>query len=770
MGVDLPFEENQLLAGTYRIIRLIGEGGMGAVYEAKHTRLPRRFAVKVLFPHVAAHSEAVDRFKQEAMITSELGHPHIVDVVDFNFTSEGQAYLVMEYLEGENLEERLEQEKRLPLKKVEAILTQTASALDAAHKRGIIHRDLKPQNLFLCNNGQQEEDYLKVLDFGISKVRGSNAVHTRTHIVIGTPWYMSPEQARGRASSVDHRTDMFAMGTMLYEMLSGTPPFMGETPDAVLYQVVHEEPEALSGLRDDVTWTLQEVVRKAMAKKPEDRYDTMSELAREFTKAIDPWEKAIAKGLEDVQTTPGVEMDEPEEEATIPEIDLAGMNQAAESLDSGTEDEEFDAYATIKDDSGFRAQEEIRKELAKRAAARDNGSGLLAQPTVQDDSGLFAQPPPQDNSGLHAQPPPQDNSGLHAQPPPQDNSGPHTQPPPQDNSGLYQYPPAVMVDLNASLGSDAGLGGGVAPVSYGGDAASSPGQAVPSPTAAMPQVRKTTLSTSAGEDIRRRQSFLPVALGAGFAAVLLGVVLYVVLRGEFEEATPLETITINAPPSAVPRERPAEKAPPTEVVKPAPRPHRRPHRKRRRPERLRKTLNAAQIKESITAIKGKVQACANRYRVPGLAPVEFQIRPDGTPGKVKVQGFLASTPTARCIEAAARTVRFPPFRGPAFARTYPFMLTPSANARPLARLNKKHIRDGMHGASGWVRMCLKRHKVKEQVMVQVTIATTGQVSRARIKGKRAGTPSGHCIQRAVRQARFPVFRGAPLTITYPYLP
>ncbi len=728
---ELPFEEHQLLAGTYRIVRLIGEGGMGAVYEAKHTRLPRRFAVKVLFPHVAQHQEAVERFRQEAMITSELGHPHIVDVVDFNTTEDGMPYLVMEYLEGENLEDRLEREQRMPLATVVSILSQTASALDAAHKRGIIHRDLKPQNLFITNNGEDQQDYVKVLDFGISKVRGSNAVHTRTHIVIGTPWYMSPEQARGKASSVDHRTDMFAMGSMLYEMLSGSPPFMGETPDAVLYQVVHEEPEALTAMRDDVTWALQEVVRKAMAKKPDDRFDTMSELAREFTRVIDPFEKAIAKGLEDVKTTPGSLMDEPEEEATIPEIDLAGLDLASGELDAA-DDEELDAYATIKDDSGVRIQEEIARELARRAAEEAAA---------------------QDSSGLHAMPQAH-GSGLHAEPP-------------RHTTGPVQTP-AVVVDLNASLGSEPGLeGAGPAPV-YDGAAASSPGYP-PSPTAALPQARKTTLSTSAGEDIRRRQSILPVALGAGFAAVLLGVVLYVVLQGGGgEDNKAPETITIKAPPS-LPREN--AEARPAQAPEVAPQAKPRKHaRKRRRPDRRRKTLTTSQIKESIRAIKPKVKACANRYRVLGLAPVEFEIRPDGRPGKVQVKGFLANTPTARCLEAAARTVRFPSFRGPSFARTYPFKLAPSANARPKARLSKKNIRDGMQGASGWVRMCLKRHGIKRRVMVQVTIAPKGQVTRARVKGKHANTPAGNCIRRAVRQARFPVFRRAALTITYPYLP
>jgi serine/threonine-protein kinase len=275
----------QVLAGTFRVEKVIGGGGMGEVYEAAHTRLPRRLAIKALYAHVATDADAVDRFQQEAWITSELGHPHIVTVCDFNHTPEGLPYIVMELLEGENLEERLQQVGRLALPKVGDILTQAASALQAAHERGIVHRDLKPQNLFLARHGEQD-DYVKLLDFGISKVRSSRSIMTHSHIIIGTPWYMAPEQARGRGDQVDRRADIFATGVMLYEMIAGQKPFTGDTPDAVLYQVVHEEPLPLRVLRPEVPLEVEQVVQRAMAKDPFVRFDTMLELAASFNRAI----------------------------------------------------------------------------------------------------------------------------------------------------------------------------------------------------------------------------------------------------------------------------------------------------------------------------------------------------------------------------------------------------------------------------------------------------------------------------------------------------
>ncbi len=274
----------QVLSGSYQVQKLIGEGGMGAVYEATHVRLPRRLAVKVLDLGQDPNPETMERFKQEAWITNDLKHPHIVNVCDFNKTPDGTPYFVMELLDGEDLESRLKRIGRFALDKVASILTQTASALEAAHNRGVVHRDLKPQNLYLVQHGD-ESDHVKILDFGISKVKSGNTM-TQQRTVIGTPYYMSPEQARGLSSMVDRRTDVFAMGVLLYEMIAGVQPFVGNSAEAILYQVVHEDPTPLSELRAEVNRELEAVVSRAMAKSPEDRFPGMKALALAFVKAL----------------------------------------------------------------------------------------------------------------------------------------------------------------------------------------------------------------------------------------------------------------------------------------------------------------------------------------------------------------------------------------------------------------------------------------------------------------------------------------------------
>jgi eukaryotic-like serine/threonine-protein kinase len=270
----------KILQGTYKVERLIGEGGMGCVYEASHTRVRRRFAIKVLAGAVARDAEAVARFRREAEITSELGHPNIVEVIDFNATEDGSPYLVMELLQGEALDRRLASQPRLPLAEVQAILDQAASALHAAHQHQIVHRDLKPQNIFLQQGPRGEQ--VKILDFGISKVLGSTSLMTGAFTLMGTPGYMSPEQAEGRNDQIDARTDVFAMGIILYEMLAGRPPFLGQTVPAILFQVVHQAPPDLKSLRPDLPYGVVAAVARAMSKSREERHSDIVELSQEF--------------------------------------------------------------------------------------------------------------------------------------------------------------------------------------------------------------------------------------------------------------------------------------------------------------------------------------------------------------------------------------------------------------------------------------------------------------------------------------------------------
>src|SRR3982751_6219445 len=222
-------EPGTLIGGTYRIVRHIGSGGMGEVYEATHERLAHRYAVKFLHPGVREHPEALPRFMREAQVTSRLRHPGIVSVVDFNTLPDGTAYLVMEYLEGESLGTLLARTGPLPLARVVEITDQLSAALTAAHAQGVVHRDMHPQNVFIVPAARGERERVKILDFGISKIASISQKITGTAAVLGTPQYMSPEQAEGKTEQLDAASDQFSLGAIVYEMLTGRAAFSGET-------------------------------------------------------------------------------------------------------------------------------------------------------------------------------------------------------------------------------------------------------------------------------------------------------------------------------------------------------------------------------------------------------------------------------------------------------------------------------------------------------------------------------------------------------------
>ena len=207
-------DAGHLLGGTYRLEREIGRGGMGEVYLATHARLPGRYAVKLLLPELAENREAFTRFCREAEIMSELRHPNIVQIFDFNIAPDGRPYFVMEYLEGRDLEARLASGP-LPLAAVVRIVNAVASALAAAHAHGVVHRDLKPSNIFLATINGQTDELVKVLDFGISKIRSAPQHIVSSTNMLGTPPYMAPEQVRGHVDAVDGRTDQFALGVIV---------------------------------------------------------------------------------------------------------------------------------------------------------------------------------------------------------------------------------------------------------------------------------------------------------------------------------------------------------------------------------------------------------------------------------------------------------------------------------------------------------------------------------------------------------------------------
>src|SRR4051812_27617714 len=275
-------ETGTLLGGTYRIVRHIGSGGMGEVYEATHARLAHRYAVKFLHPGMRDHPEALPRFMREAQVTSRLRHPGIVSVVDFNTLPDGVAYLVMEYLEGEPLGKVLARTGPLPLPRVVDITDQLSSALTAAHLEGVVHRDMHPQNVFVMPAVGGQAERVKILDFGISKIASISQKITGMAAVLGTPQYMSPEQAEGKIDQLDAASDQFSLAAIVYEMLTGRAAFSGGTLASVAYQVVHAAAAPIRDFRPELPRELDQVLSRALAKDQKARFPSVSEFALHF--------------------------------------------------------------------------------------------------------------------------------------------------------------------------------------------------------------------------------------------------------------------------------------------------------------------------------------------------------------------------------------------------------------------------------------------------------------------------------------------------------
>ena len=278
-------EENLVgttLLGRYSITRKIGQGGMGAVYEATHTLIGKRVAVKVLLDKYARKEQVVARLEQEARLASSIGHEHIIDITDFGLTEDGRTFVVMEFLEGESLAELLNREGPLPEARIVDIAWQIASALGAAHAKGIVHRDVKPDNVFLLR--RKDKDFVKVVDFGISKSMRSSDVGeedsprlTQTGMVLGTPLYMSPEQARGD-EELDARIDVYALGVIMYELATGRVPFTGTNYLAIISQVLNDEAPRPRASRPELSDEFENVILKALAKDRADRYQSTAEI------------------------------------------------------------------------------------------------------------------------------------------------------------------------------------------------------------------------------------------------------------------------------------------------------------------------------------------------------------------------------------------------------------------------------------------------------------------------------------------------------------
>jgi eukaryotic-like serine/threonine-protein kinase len=263
--------------GGYRILRRIGEGGMGLVYEARHSSLGRRVAVKFLHPESSHKEELKKRLYYEARLMAQSRHKNVTDVQGIGALDGQFPYLMMEYLEGEPLSGLLERERRLPVHEAIPIFLQLLDGVGAVHRQGIVHRDLKPANLFLSPG--KAGYVVKLLDFGVAERLGERPRRALTEDISGTPHYMAPEQGQGRDAEIDMRSDLYAVGVMLYETLCGVLPFFGPSVSSVLIGHITEAPPRPRTLNPALHPRLEEVILKALAKRREDRFQRTSEMA-----------------------------------------------------------------------------------------------------------------------------------------------------------------------------------------------------------------------------------------------------------------------------------------------------------------------------------------------------------------------------------------------------------------------------------------------------------------------------------------------------------
>jgi serine/threonine protein kinase len=274
--VEEPSHIGQVLDKRYVVEALIARGGMGIVYRCRHQLIDRKFAVKIIRASMAHLPDAPRRFLIEAKAASTIGNEHIIDVVDYGTLADGSAYLVMELLEGVPLSEVIAKHERLPVGRIAGIAAQVCEGLRAAHEAGIVHRDLKPENIFLSS--RKAGDFVKVLDFGIAKMMSASEPLTKRGLIVGTPHYMAPEQAAG--ATVDARGDIYSLGIILYELSTGKVPFDATHYMAVLAKHMSEAPPPFASLclPTQLPRELEAIVRKCLAKRPEDRFQSMGEL------------------------------------------------------------------------------------------------------------------------------------------------------------------------------------------------------------------------------------------------------------------------------------------------------------------------------------------------------------------------------------------------------------------------------------------------------------------------------------------------------------